>query len=194
MERISRITTDLKEYDIDFLRLDDFMKLIKNAYKQGLITEDLYPNRKGNEEILTKEASEQWKGTKSQIEKLVPILNERSERKALEQMNTEQAGLALGQKITDEDKADVLAFELCKNMFSLVKNMLNYKGIYVNAREESIDKFVKMFPNWEGVDSFPKLLHLWKNWDKLTFEWNDIVDLGRGLLKVSDRVEKSIRS
>jgi len=193
MDRIAKITTDLKEYDIDFVRLDDFMYLIKDAYKQKLITEDLYPNRKGNEKILSAEAPGQWKGTKSQIEKLAPILKARTEKKALAQMNTEEAGLALGQEITDEDKADILAFELCKNMFSLVKNVLNYKGIYVNKRIDSIDQFVKMFPNWDGVNSLPKLVNIWQNWDEMTFKWNDIVSMGRGLYKVSQQAGKMIK-
>ena len=193
MDRIAKITTDLKEYDIDFVRLDDFMYLIKNAHKQGLITEDLYPNRKGNEKILAAEASGQWKGTKSQIEKLAPILLASTEATALMQMNKEEAGLALGQVITDDDKADILGFEICKNMFSLVKNVLNYKGIYVNKRIDSIDQFVKMFPDWDGVESLPKLVHIWQNWDDLTFKWDNIVSMGRGLYKVSQQADKMIQ-
>ena len=108
-------------------------------------------------------------------------------------MNTEEAGLALGQEITDEDKADVLGFELCKNMFSLVKNVLNYNEIYVNKRIESIDQFVKMFPKWDGVDALPKLVHIWQNWDDLTFKWDDIVSMGRGLYKVSQQADKMIQ-
>jgi len=194
IERVRKITTDLKDYNIDYVRLDDLIYLIKNAYKQKLITEDLTPNRKGNEKILTLEAPGQWKGTKANIERIAPALKARTEKKALEEMNTEEAGLALGQAIIDEDKADVLAFELCKDMFSLVKNVLNYKGVYVNKRIESIDKFVKMFPDWDGIDALPKLVNIWQNWDNLTFKWNDIVSMGRGLYKISLKADRLIEN
>ena len=194
VERVTKIVKDLKEYDIDYVRLDDFMYLIKSAYNQGMITEVLYPNRKGNEKILALEAPGQWEGTKKNIERLAPALKARSDKKALEAMNTKEARLALGQEITDEDKADVLAFELCKDMFSLVKNVLNYKGIYVNKRIESIDQFIKMFPDWDGVDALPKLVHLWQNWDNLTFEWKEIVTLGRKLYKLSQQADHFIKA
>ncbi len=189
MERIRRITTELKEYDIDYVRLDDFMHLIKSAYKQGLITEDLYPNRKGNEKILSREAAEKWNGTKSSIEQLAPILKARTEARGLALMNTKEAGLALGQEITDEDKADVLAFALCKSMFSLVKTVLNYKGIYVNKRVDAVNQFTGMFSSWKGIDGLSDLIHIWQHWDELTFQWGEIVSMGRRLLKVYQQAD-----
>ena len=193
VDRVRKIVTDLKKYDIDYVRLDDFMYLIKNAYDQGLTTEVLYPNREGNEKILSLEAPAQWEGTMKNIERIAPALKARTEKKALQAMNTKKAGLALGQTITDDDKADVLAFELCKDMFSLVKNVLNFKGIYVNKRIESINEFIKMFPDWDGVDTLPKLVFIWQNWDNLTFKWDDIVSMGRGLYKLSLRADKLIK-
>ncbi|GEM_PF-1316499 len=192
VKRVQKIVDDLKEYDIDYVRLDDFMHLIKSAFNQGLITETLYPNRKGNEKILTFEAPAQWQSTKKNIERLAPALKARTEKKALEAMNSKDAGLALGQAIADEDKADVLAFELCKDMFALIKNVLNYKGIYVNKRIESVDKFIKMFPDWKGIDALPELANLWQNWDSLTFAWKDIVALGRKFYKLSQQADKYI--
>ena len=184
MERIRKVVTSLKEYDIEYVRLDDFMHLIKDAYKRGLITEDLYPNRKGNERILSREAAEKWPGTRARFAKLEPILAARTQQEALVLMNAKEAGLALGQEITEEDGADVLAFALCEGMFSLVKTVLNFEGIYVNKRVEAVNQFVKRFADWEGVSALSDLIHIWQHWDELTFAWNDIVSMGRGLAKV----------
>jgi hypothetical protein len=184
MERIRKITTDLKDYNIEYVRLDDLMYLIKSAYKQGFSTEDLYPNRKGNEKILSMEAAEKWPGTKAGIEKLTPILTAQTEAKALALMNTKEAGLALGQEITKEDGVDILAFALCESMFSLVKTTLNYKGIYVNKRVEAVNQFIGMFSSWDDVDGLSDLIHIWQHWDEMTFQWEEIVSMGRRLIKV----------
>ncbi len=179
MERLRKITTDLKDYDIEYVRLDDLIYLTKSAYKQGMITEDLYPNRKGNEKILSMEASEKWKGIKAENEKLTPILTAKTKVKALAMMNTKEAGLALGQKITNEDAADILAFALCESMFKLVKNVLNYKGIYVNKRVDAVNQFVGKFSSWNDVDGLSDLIHIWQHWDELTFKWDNIMSMGK---------------
>ncbi len=181
MERMRKITTSLKDYDIEYIRLDDLIYLVKSAYKQGLITEDLYPNRKGNEKILSMEAGEKWQGIKAENAKLTPILSARTKAKALVLMNTKEAGLALGQEITNEDGTDILAFALCESMFKLVKNVLNYKGIYVNKRVDAVNQFVGMFSSWKDVDGLSDLIHNWQHWDELTFKWEDIVSMGRKL-------------
>ncbi len=190
VDRIRKVIDSIKEYDIEYVRLDDFMHLIKSAHKQGLITEDLYPNRKGNEQILIKEAPAGWQSTRSSIQTLIPIIEAPSEKKALEEMNAEEAQLALGQKITDEDKADILAFALCENMFRLAKNVLNLQGIYVNVRKDSVEKFVKMYGKWAGIDSFKKLINMWQNWDQMSFKWADIILIGKQFLKIYRQSDK----
>jgi hypothetical protein len=190
MERMRKITTALKDYDIDYVRLDDLIVLIKSAYSQELITEDLYPNRKGNEKILSMEAAEKWQGVKATFEKLTPILSARTKSEALALMNTKEAGLALGQEIINEDGADVLAFALCESMFSLVKNVLNYKGLYVNKRVEAVNEFVALFSSWDDVDGLSDLIHNWQHWDELSFKWEDIVSMGRKLGKVYDQADR----
>jgi hypothetical protein len=190
LDRIQKVVESLDMFDIEYVRLDDFMHLIKSAYKQGLITEDLYPNRKGNEQILIKEAPAGWQSTRSSIQTLIPVIEAPSEKKALEEMNAEKAQLALGQKITDEDKADILAFALCENMFRLAKNVLNLQGIYVNVRKESIEKFVEMYGNWAGIDAFKKLINMWQNWDQLSFKWAEIILIGKQFLKIYRQSEE----
>jgi hypothetical protein len=190
MDRIQKVVKSLGMYDIEYVRLDDFMHLIKSAHKQGLITEDLYPNRKGNEQILIKEAPAGWQSTRSSIQTLIPIIEAPNEEKALEEMNAESAQLALGQKITDEDKADILAFALSENMFRLAKNVLNLQGIYVNVRKESIEKFIEMYGNWAGIDSFKKLITMWQNWDQLSFKWAEIISIGKQFLKIYRQSDK----
>ena len=192
-KRIQRIVDELTEYNIEYVRLDDFMHLIKSAYNQGLITEDLYPNRKGNEQIMRQEAPANWRGTKANIEKLIPILRARSEEEALSRMNSPRANLAKGQAITNEDKADVLAFELCKNMFRLVKNVLNYKGIYVNKRIESVQQFIQLFGNWDGIASLPLLVDFWRKWDSTTIKWKEIVRIGRDFIKIYQQADQMFK-
>ena len=190
IDRIQKVVESMDMFDIEYVRLDDFMHLIKSAHKQGLITEDLYPNRKGNEQILIKEALAGWQSTRSSIQTLIPVIEAPSEKKALEEMNAEKAQLALGQKITDEDKADILAFALCENMFRLAKNVLNLQGINVNLRKESIDKFVEMYGNWAGIDAFKKLINMWQNWDQLSFKWAEIILIGKQFLKIYRQSEE----
>jgi len=183
-ERMHKITTALKDYPIEYVRLDDLIYLIKSAYSQGLITEDLYPNREGNEKILSMEAAEKWPGAKASFEKLTPILTAQTKSEGLARMNTKEAGLALGQRITEEDSADILAFALSESMFSLVKTLLNYKGIYVNKRVDAVNQFVTMFSKWDDVSALSILIHNWQHWDELTFKWDEIVSLGRKLANV----------
>ena len=104
-------------------------------------------------------------------------------------MNEKQTGLALGQEITKKDMTDVLAFALCKSMFSLVKNVLNEQGIYVNKRIKAVKQCVDMFHSLHGVDSLPALINIWQHWDELTLRWGDVVAMGRGLLEVYGQVE-----
>ncbi len=184
MERIKKIVDALKDDPVEFVRLDDFMHLIKSAYRQKLITEDLYPNRSGNEAILSMEAAASWAKNMADVSKLVPILEADHETEALARMNADAAGLALGQAITDEDKADILAYSLCMNMYSLVKNVLNVKGTNVNLKQDSVDTFIKQYGHWEGSESITSLAAMWNDWDALTFQWSDVVRIGRQFLKV----------
>jgi hypothetical protein len=193
LERMRKITTELKEYDIDYVRLDDLITLIKSAYSQGLITEDLYPNREGNEKILSREAAEKWPGAKASFEKLMPILTAQTESEGLVRMNTNEAGLALGQQITGEDGADILAFALSESMFSLVKTVLNYKGIYVNKRVDAVNQFVTMFSKWDDVGALSTLINNWQHWDEMTFKWDEIVSMGRKLGNVYHQADRLFR-
>jgi hypothetical protein len=75
-------------------------------------------------------------------------------------------------------------------MFGLVKNVLNLRGIYVNLRIESIEKFTELYGDWEGINSLKSLIDIWQNWDKLTFEWQEIVQIGKNFLKVYEQSDK----
>ena len=48
-----------------------------------------------------------------------------------------------------EIAGDVLAFTLCERMFSLVKDVLNLHGIYVNPKMASVDRFMEIHGDWE---------------------------------------------
>ncbi len=187
---MERIVTELEEYDIEYVRLDDYMELIKSAYKRGLITHDLYPNREGNAGILTAEAPGAWQTTRAKIENLVPVLKAKSEAEALRALNADETGLALGQEITGEDKADILLFALCESMFSLVKNVLNLKGVYVNPRVESIETFLSTHGDWEGAQVLRFLIELWQDWDRREPDWNSAVRAGRSFLKIYRRADR----
>ncbi len=194
MERIQKVVESLDMYDIEYVRLDDFMHLIKNAYKQGLITEDLYPNRKGNEQILVKEAPAAWQNTRAAIKRLEPIINALSEKKALVALNSDETNLAQGQLITDEDKSDILAFSLCESMFGMAKNVLNLQGVYVNLRKESIKKMTTMYKDWPGINSLNQLMKMWDEWDQRTFAWPEVVRIGKDFLKVSRETDRLFNS
>lgn len=164
--------------------------LIRSAYKQKLITEDLYPNRSGNEAILSMEAAASWARNMADVAKLIPILQADNESEALARMNADAAGLALGQAITHEDKADILAYSLCMNMYSLVKNVLNLNGRNVNLKQESVDTFMKEYGQWEGSASVTRLAAMWNDWDALTFQWADVVNIGRQFLAVCKKANE----
>jgi len=190
MERIQKVVDALQSESVEFVRLDDLMHLVKNAYAQKLITEDLYPNRVGNARILSREARTSWKNTAKTMRTLIPILQAGNETKALELMNTEAAGLSLGQKITEEDKTDILAYALCTSMFSLVKDVLNLDGVYVNVKQASVDQFMEKYGKWAGAGSILQLNDLWRQWDQSVFAWQQVVDIGRSFLQVYQEAEK----
>lgn len=190
MERIQNVVTSLESETVEFVRLDDLMHLIKSAFSQKLISEDLYPNRTGNEGILRREAPANWQGTAKQLRALIPILNAATQEKALAAMNSEAARLSPGQKITAEDQADVLAYALCSAMFSLVKDTLNRQGIYVNAKQPSVDAFMAKCGNWPGSESILQLNTMWQEWDRSTFAWQRVVEIGRALLQVHEEAKR----
>ena len=192
MDRLQKLVDEIKGQNIEYVRLDDFMRLLKEAKTQGLITEDLYPNRQGNEQILAAEAPAQWLGTLARIEKIIPVLNAQTPQEALELLNAKETELALGQEITEDDKTDVLAFTLCDIMFALVKNVLNAQGIYVNVRLDSVKKFLQLYHDWFGVGSVWDLLSIWKNWDEVSLSWDKIIEIGREFLKVYEMVDNNI--
>ncbi len=189
LERIEKIVRDLKEYDIEYVRLDDFMMLVKDAYKQGLITEDLYPHVEGNQRILAAEAPAQWMGTKNRIEELIPALQAGSLSEAIQAINHDDLDLALGERITEDDFADVLGFALCECMFALVKNTLNLKGVYVNRKQKSVDDFMRQLGDFEGAKAVPALWKIWQEWDKNPPQWPQIAQIGNDLVKLTRRVD-----
>jgi len=149
-----------------------------------MISEDLLPNREGNEKILIKEAPAGWQGTKAAITRIEPVILAPDDKKALVILNSDEVNLAQGQPITDADKSDILAFVLCENMFAMAKNVLNLQGIYVNVRKESIEKFVTEYNKWPGIHSFNALMNMWENWEQRSFEWQDVISIGKDFLKV----------
>jgi len=183
-ERIKAVIDGLKEYAIDYVRLDDFVYLLKDAYRQGLITEDLYPNRKGNEQILVQEAPANWSGTKEVFDRLAPIVNADTMEAALDAINCKEARLALGQPIPREEMADVLTFALCESMFALVRDVLNCNGIHVNSKGESILNFLRLYDNWRDVDVTTDLFAQWNAWDEREIVWETVRLWGRKLLSV----------
>ena len=183
-ERIKAVIDGLKEYAIDYVRLDDFVYLLKDAYRQGLITEDLYPNRKGNEQILVQEAPTNWAATKEVFDRLAPIVNADTMDAALDAINDKKARLALGQPIPREEMADVLTFALCESMFALVRDVLNCNGIHVNSKGESILNFLRLYDNWRDVDVTTDLFAQWNAWDEREIVWETVRLWGRKLLSV----------
>jgi hypothetical protein len=194
VERMKKVVDSLDEYDIEYVRLDDFMYLINDAYQRGLITEDLYPNRKGNEQILIKEAPASWQNTRAAIKKLEPIIKAPNEKKALVELNSDEANLARGQQITDEDKSDILAFALCESMFGMAKDVFNLQGVYVNLRKETIEKMITMYKDWPGIESLSQLMKMWEEWEERTFNWQEVVRIGKNFLKVVKEADRLFSS
>ena len=193
-ERLEAVVKGLSNYDIEYVRLDEFMHLLKKAYQEGWISEDLYPNKEGNEEILRTEAVGNWDLTKSAIKRLLPTLTSSDGDAALAEMNKQEAQLAFGDKITDEDKSDVLAFTLCERMFSLVKDVLNLHGIYVNQKIPSVDRFMEMHGDWEKAEAVRRLADIWENWDQSTNDWEEIRRLGSGFARVYEQADALFES
>ena len=75
-------------------------------------------------------------------------------------------------------------------MFKLTKNVLNFKGMYVNVRKESVEKFVELYGDWEGVESFEKLMTIWQNWDQVKIDWQEILQTGKAFLQVYEQTDK----
>jgi len=192
LSRINRMVAELDTADIEFVRLDDYIHLIRDAYQRHLITQDLYPNREGNQRIMIKEAAAQWPGTRATVERLATILDAATDAQALARLNADAVGLALGEPITDTDKTDVLAFALCMGMFTLVKNVLNFKGMYVNQRMAAVRAFVDRYSDWEGARCVPALAGLWRNWDQAPMDWETVRRNGRDLVHVARQADREL--
>jgi len=188
-ERIEKVVQGLGSYAIEYVRLDEFMRLLKEAYAKGWVTEDLYPDTAGNQEILKKEAPGNWVNTKGDIARILPILTAENDREALVRMNDGKARLAFGDEITEEDAGDVLAFTLCERMFSLVKDVLNLHGVYVNPKMASVDRFMEMHGDWEKSAVVRQLAEVWLNWDQAPNDWTRTRALGADFVRVFERAD-----
>ena len=113
-----------------------------------------------------------------------------NEIEALEILNSDETNLAQGQRITEEDKSDILAFALCESMFGMAKNVLNLQGIYVNLRKDSIVKMISMYKDWPGIDSLNQLMNMWEEWEQRTFQWKEVIKIGRDFLKVFNKADQ----
>lgn len=187
--RLEKVVEGLSGYDVEYVRLDEFMHLLKEAHGKGWVTEDLYPNRKGNEEVLRREAPGNWTKTKAGIERLLPALTASDGEEALARMNDAKANLAFGDEIGDGDKADNLAFALCEKMFSLVKDVLNLHGIYVNRKMPSVDRFMEEHGDWEHVEVVRRLAEVWQDWDQTAVGWEEARKLGTSFVRVFEQAD-----
>ena len=133
------------------------------ARRQGLVGEDLYPDKRQLRKILAREALKPWAGRIETIRKHArrAELDEAAFRREVDDPMTR---LVLDRTATPP--SDIVAFDAVWDSMHLVRLALNLKGVYVNGKAKGVVDFQKAFGHVEEADVVQEIWTTWEAWDE----------------------------
>ena len=173
------------EDDVEAVHLDELLLLADKAFKEGKITSDLYPDKTGIKDILSREAKDKWSGFFKNLNKLG---NETSgsENEYIKSVMQTPVG------VEPIVSGDHLAFTTIWNSMTLVKLSLESKGIYVNHKPTAVKQFLEEYSNIKDFQVIAELQNLWNEWYQKNPSYSDAQELTSRLLKVATQIDKTI--
>ncbi|TFH02136.1 MAG: hypothetical protein E4H13_02970 [Calditrichales bacterium] len=142
---------------VEVVHLDELLLLAEKAFDSGLITEDLYPDKSGIKQILSREARQAWPGFFSELQNFKTAFLS-GKTKYLETQNLSPLGLEA------VSAADFLAFESIWYAMKVVKLALESKGIYVNHKPTASERFLREFSRFSDAPVIQSLQDTWNTW------------------------------
>jgi hypothetical protein len=170
--------------EIEMVHLDELLLLAQQAYKEGKITEDLYPQKDGLKKILAKEAQATWLGFVEQMSKMNDAVQ--SGKSGYEAW-IKKSSIGLEPFNT----AEILAFQTIWNGMTMVKLSLESRGIYVNHKPTATKTFLKEFANIPESNIVNELQKLWDKWHDWKPEYKESESLYQKLYKLTDKVNRT---
>lgn len=166
---------------IEPLHLDELLFMIKKAFEDGKITEDLYPEKLQLRNILAKEAHQKWSGFMNELQLFKKQIsgNEASYTAALRQT-------PIG--LEPFKAADFIAFAAIWHAMTLVKLTLEARLIYVNHKPTATQKFLTEFENLPDVKIIAELQALWDNWHQTEIEYQQAKNLAQRLIAFAEKI------
>ncbi|MCA9450749.1 MAG: hypothetical protein KC931_26745, partial [Candidatus Omnitrophica bacterium] len=135
LPRMKEAVDKLDPDAVELVRLDGFFRLLEKARDQGLVGDELYPDKTGVQEILAKEARKAWP------KKLAEILDHGERAKLSEKEFVATVEDSMTRLVLDRSKTpanDVIAFDAIWDSMHLVRLALNLRGINVNQKSKGV--------------------------------------------------------
>ena len=177
----------LENENIEFVHLDELLLLVKMACKQGIIKNDLYPDKTKLKLLLEKEARKNWISFYSGLLEWKNEFNG-SEKDYIAEIKQLPIGLE------HVHAGEFLAFSTIWHAMTLVKLTLESKGIYVNHKPRANKRFIKEFADILNVDIILTCQLIWNNWHKQTMDYEQAKSMALDFTGLADKINTLIFS
>ncbi|MBN1350146.1 hypothetical protein JXJ21_12095 [candidate division KSB1 bacterium] len=184
MDRIQRALEKFPPGKIELLHLDELLSMVQQAYAEGRITEELYPEKESLRALLSEEAKSAWRLVYEEIQRFEESLR-LDEAAYRDSIRDEPIGLE------QIEPADFVAFAAIWHGMALAKCALESKGIYVNHKPTATRRFAEEFGYLEDAKIIDELQTLWDNWHASRIDFSEAVTLGDRLVRLTALIHQA---
>ena len=184
--RLGEITQAMDRFskdEIEAVHLDELLLLAQQAFDEGKITSDLYPDKSGIKEILAEEAKNNWPGF---MEKLDDLAKECNDDESI--YKSAIAKKPIG--VEPINAGDHLAFTTIWNGMTLVKLSLESRGIYVNHKPTAVNNFNREYEGIEEIVVITELQSLWESWHVKNPTYEEAKLMSSRLHKLAEHIDE----
>lgn len=188
--RIKAGLARLNNDEIELLRLDEFVQLADKAVRERKVpADDFYPHKSGLRRLLVEEARAAWPGARDRITTRAELARlSREEFLAKEHDPFTEA--VLRKSATPPE--DLVAHTAIWDSMLLAKLALNRRGIYVNAKAQAVDDFVREFQSTADADVMRELWEAWLRWSSFQPTFDEACRLARRLGALAERLNEAV--
>ncbi|MCA9441095.1 MAG: hypothetical protein KC964_09840, partial [Candidatus Omnitrophica bacterium] len=175
--------------DYELVRLDKFFHLLTKAREEGLIGDDLYPEKEGLRDMLAQEAKAGW-------EKLVSAVAEHGDRANLTKVEfTSQVTDPMTRLILDRSATpanDIVMWDTVWDSMKLVKSALNMKGVYVNEKRKGVQDFVRQFGDLPDAAVIQEIWTIWEDWEENQVRYEEACLYAKRLAGLAEALDNNL--
>ncbi len=182
-------TSRLPKDTIEYVRLDAFFHLLKQARQHGLVGDELYPDKTGVKKILAKEARAAWPG------KYASILEHGKRAKMDEETFITEVKDPMVRTILDRTRTkanDVICFDAIWDSMHLARLALNIQGIYANNKKKGAEDFMRTFGDVEEAAVVRELWEKWERWEEEPVPYEEGAEMARRLAQLARNVNSEL--